>query len=160
MSRQRMIVGFHSKPTSFKKIFEEILKNNGFECKKLYYENDTYYCVRDILKCLKYGDESYDISIIIKKLKNLDKFTIDQLQKKYNYTIETDPNRQLLKTLNQYQMKHIYINNQGMNTLLISVIKPVPDFLLGMCRVLNIDINKNYIKKEKKMLKKNRLSNL
>jgi hypothetical protein len=146
MSRTRLTAGFISKPTSssFKKLFDELSKQNGFECKKLYYGDEVYYCVRDVLKCLKYSNEEYDISRGLKKLKNLDKFTIIQLQEKYNYTNENDPNKNLLNSLNRYQMKHMYVDNEGMKHILSMVVSPVPNFLLGMC----------------KLLKSNRLSNL
>lgn len=161
MSRSIVNVGVRNRPspTSLKKFFEELSSRNGFECKKLYYENDTYYCVRDILKCLKYGDEKYDISKILKKLQHLDKFTIIQLQEKYNYTKDNDPNKGLINSLSKYQMKQIYINNDGIKELLSTIIQPIPSFLLDMCKILNIDINRKYIRKDL-ILKNNKGTNL
>lgn len=149
MSRTRLTLGFKNKPSSssFMKILSELSNKSSFECKKLYYEDEVYFCVRDVLKYLKYGNQEYDISRSLKKLKDLDKFTIIQLQEMYNYTNENDPNKELLASLNQYQMKHMYVDRKGLKQLLLIVVQPVPNFLLGMYGLLNIDIGREYIKK-------------
>lgn len=40
----------------FKKITNELFSSNGFECSKLFYEKNVYYCARDVLLCLNYDE--------------------------------------------------------------------------------------------------------
>lgn len=38
---------------------ETMSLNKGFECKILFYEDELFYCNRDILKCLNYSKDIY-----------------------------------------------------------------------------------------------------
>lgn len=68
---------------TFRNIIEELFRNNGFVCKKLIYGKDIYYCARDILKCLEYSEDNRKITQTLNKLRDEDKFTINDLETKY-----------------------------------------------------------------------------
>jgi prophage antirepressor-like protein len=68
---------------SFKKIVDELFSSQGFECRKLFYGDEVFYCGRDILKCLGYSEEKRKVYESLNKLREEDKFTIGELEEKY-----------------------------------------------------------------------------
>lgn len=65
---------------SFKNITDDILNTNGFECRKLFYNDVKYFITpQDIMKCLGYNIDKKKITFILNKLRKEDKYTINEL---------------------------------------------------------------------------------
>lgn len=127
----------------FVKIVDELFKSNGFECKTLSYPFGIFYCARDILKCLNYNENKSAIAKVLAKLNKEDRFTITELEDRYagvslKHNDEPGPsvsraNQELINSLNQYELKNVYINKQALYRLIGSSkkeeAKPFQDFI-------------------------------
>ncbi|QKE44472.1 putative Bro-N domain-containing protein [Yalta virus] len=125
------MTSFNELAITFKNIIDDLFNSNNFECRKLVYGKDIYYCGRDILKCLNYNEDKNAIKEVLLKLDKSDKFTIKELEEKYSSGILKLPhdnfkeiNKEILNSLNQYEMKYIYINKIGLYELIGSSKKP------------------------------------
>lgn len=148
-------MSFNELAISFKKIVDDLFSSQGFECRKLFYGDEVFYCGRDILSCLKYISNDKNVSKTLNKLREQDKFTIKDLQEKYSshgFKLSDDPNKELISSLNQYEMQHIYINTNGLKTLLSTTIKPIPPVLLELCKILNLEINSKMLRYEQETI--------
>jgi hypothetical protein len=76
-----------------------IFKNDNFELSKIKYNNKTFYCVQDILKCLEYNDNTIEV---IKYLKELISDNDLEYMEQRLTTLSLDNNK-------QYFLKQIYI---------------------------------------------------
>ena len=132
-------MSFNELAISFKKIVDDLFSSQGFECRRLVYGKNIYYCGRDILKCLNYSEDKKVISKTLNKLRDEDKFTIDVLEsKKYSRSYsQGDPdinvNKDLLDSLDQYERNYIFINKQALYYLIGNSkkeeAKPFQDFI-------------------------------
>ena len=144
-------MSFNELAISFKKIVDDLFSSQGFECRKLFYGDEVFYCGRDILKCLGYSEDSRKVYESLSKLRSEDKFTINALEEKYQ-SLSLDTNKELISSLNQYEMKYIYINTNGLRTILFRTIKPIPPVLLELCKILNIEINSKPLRYEQETI--------
>lgn len=133
-------VDIDSLSIEFINIINDLFKSNGFECKTLSYSFGIFYCARDILKCLNYKEDKNSITKVLSKLNKTDKFTISELEEKHSKVSlklhdasSSNPNQELINSLNQYELKHIYINKQALYRLIGSSkkeeAKPFQDFI-------------------------------
>ena len=126
------MTSFNELALAFRNIIDDLFNSNGFECRKLFYGDEIFYCGRDILKCLNYGDERRSVREILSKINENDKFTIKELQEKYlslhlkgsDKNIECGINQELLNKLDKYEMKYIYVNKVALYELIGSSKKP------------------------------------
>ncbi len=138
---------FNELAITFKKIIDDLFSSQGFECRKLFYGDEVFYCGRDILKCLNYSEEKSAIKEMLSKLDKNDKFTIKELEEKYNQSLGgsfkmppngieekynqslggsfkmppngiEDLNQKLISSLDRYEMKYIYINKIALYELI------------------------------------------
>lgn len=138
----------------FRIMLNNVFKSNGLNCKVLSYDNELFYSSIDILKIFKYivhKESTLDILNIVNKE---DRFTIKELQIKYTYpNSDFDPNQALITSLNKEEIKHVYVNNHGLRTLISYMIKPIPANFINVCAALNINIYKKYSKSEEESIK-------
>lgn len=110
---------FNELLVGFKSITDDILNTNGFECRKLFYDNEIFYYTRDIMKCLGYNGDKKKITFILKKLRKEDKYTINELEKKFKSTPpmvhpEININQTVINSLNPYEKNYLFVNKQGL----------------------------------------------
>lgn len=132
-------MSFNELAISFKKIVDELFSSQGFECRRLVYGKNIYYCGRDILKCLNYSEEKSVIRRTLNKLREQDKFTIEFLERNYiqgrhaQYPSEVNINKDLLDSLDQYERNYIFINKTALYYLIGNSkkeeAKPFQDFI-------------------------------
>merc|ERR1712065_66424 len=79
--RRNKMTSFNELALAFRNIIDDLFNSNGFECRKLFYGDEIFYCGRDILKCLNYSENGRDITKILLKINDKDKFTIGELLK-------------------------------------------------------------------------------
>lgn len=104
----------------FKDIVNNIVENKNFICKKLYYDDDIYYSVNDIIKFLKCDDNKIRINNILDQIRDQDKFTLKQLKQKYPLNSKSytgiccyDPNKELITNIGKEEDIHIFVNSKG-----------------------------------------------
>ena len=107
----------------FKSIIDGLLNTNGFECRKLFYNDEIFYCARDILKCLGYNGDKKKITFILNKLRREDKYTINELEKKFKSTPpmvhpEININQMVINSLSPNEKNYIFVNKQGLYYLI------------------------------------------
>jgi len=130
------MTSFNELALAFRNIIDDLFNSNGFECRKLFYGDEIFYCGRDILKCLNYSENGRDITKILLKINDKDKFTIGELLKLHSslaLKASDDLNKDLISSQNQYELKYIYINKQALYRLIGSSkkaeAKPFQDFI-------------------------------
>ena len=79
-----IMTSFNELAITFKNILDDLFNSNGFECRKLFYGDEIFYCGKDILKCLGYGQDRKDVYKALSKLEECVKFTINELEEKYS----------------------------------------------------------------------------
>ena len=78
------MTSFNELAVTFRTIIDDLFNSNGFECRKLFYGKDIYYCGRDILKCLNYNENTKRVANTLNKLRAEDKFSILKIQELYS----------------------------------------------------------------------------
>jgi prophage antirepressor-like protein len=148
-----LYINMDSLSVQFIKILENLLEDNGFECKKMvfrnkkYNKNEIYYYARDVLRCLNCTDKA-EASQILNRVEENNKFTISELYEIYSSKALKHVfglNQELVSKLKEYEMKYVYVNKIGLYQLILFSEKPksIPfkDFIF---KILLTTLNNNY----------------
>lgn len=121
----------------FRQVLDDLFKENGFECKKIYYIDEIYYSSKDIIKCLQLNKNNCDTNLILRTIHKSDKFTMEQLKNKYHLSL-TIPNE---------NKDELYINKSGLYQLIgSSDAKETKPFKSFIFRTLLPELDKQYDK--------------
>lgn len=127
------MISFKNIALEFKKIIDKSFSSNGFECRKLFYEKNVYYCAIDVLKYLGYNEENGSLKKILETIDKKNKFTINELREMYKKDDCLDINLKLISSLTNHEKKYIFIDKNGLCKLLNSSnkkeAKPFQDFI-------------------------------
>lgn len=156
------MASYNKLTAKFKTIVNFLFKSNGFQCRKLFYGNEVFYCCRDILMCSNYSEYMGIITEILLLINKDDKFTIKELEEKYSWsTSKTDnnnisnQNKELISSQEQYELEYIYINKTVLYKLISYFKKPkakaFKDFIYRILPILD-DIYKELILEEQEKL--------
>lgn len=119
---------FTKKTIVFNYIVDKLFETNGFECRKLHYGKDIFYCAKDILSCLDYSDEESVTKKNLNKINKKNKFTFKELEKIYNVSELSDTkaeslfdiNKETISSFTQYEKDYIFLNKEGLYKLINS----------------------------------------
>lgn len=89
--------------------YSNIFKNNIFELSKIKYKDQTFYCVQDVLNCLKYNNNTIKIIQYLSDLK-----LVNDMK-----TLEQSFLSLSLSNNKQYCLKKLYIDQRVLVELLI-----------------------------------------
>lgn len=121
-------------------------------CRKLYYNNNTYFCAKDIIYELGFKNDFLSVNIIISKLRHRDVYTPIELQLKYNVTDVNDPNKDFIKYLKKKSKPYYFLNKNGLKVIIGTSTKSLPKSFKNLCFQLNLDFYKPYFKLEQEIL--------
>ena len=110
---------FNELALAFKPDINNLFISYGFECRKLFYGGEIFYCVIDILKCLGYSEYKAVLKKTLKKnISKNNRFTIKQLQEKYKtcscFSGKNDINNDLISSQDEDELEYIYTNKLGL----------------------------------------------
>lgn len=97
-------------------MFIYFTKSIESRCKKLQYNNQTYYWARSIFNYVNTGSIKTCLEFVLNNVDSCNKFTVNQLRLKYN-NILLDKNHNYKHFL-QFEDEEVYINEQGLQQML------------------------------------------